>query len=60
VAAVLAAGTRVPRPGRCCWSAAGARDIYVPFTEAICVKGGPGSPGARHRSPDGLLDLNEI
>lgn len=55
VAAVLAAGGPVLLVVR-----QGPRDIYVPFTEAICVKVDPEAREVVIDPPDGLLDLNEI
>jgi len=55
VAAVLAAGgpdLLVVRRG--------GRDVYVPFTESICVKVDPEAREIVIDPPDGLLDLNEI
>jgi 16S rRNA processing protein RimM len=38
----------------------GRDDIYVPFTEAICVRVDPEAREVVIDPPDGLLDLNEI
>ena len=38
----------------------GSGDVYVPFTEAICVKVDPEAGEVVIDPPDGLLDLNEI
>jgi len=38
----------------------GSGDVYVPFTEAICVKVDPEAREVVIDPPDGLLDLNEI
>lgn len=38
----------------------GDRDIYVPFTEAICVRVDAAARTIVIDPPDGLLDLNEI
>jgi len=38
----------------------GDEDVYVPFTEGICVKVDPEAREIVIDPPDGLLDLNEI
>jgi 16S rRNA processing protein RimM len=38
----------------------GDRDVYIPFTEAICVKVDPKAGEVVIDPPEGLLDLNEI
>jgi 16S rRNA processing protein RimM len=38
----------------------GDEDVYVPFTEGICVKVNPEAREIVIDPPDGLLDLNEI
>jgi 16S rRNA processing protein RimM len=38
----------------------GTGDVYVPFTEGICVKVDPEAREIVIDPPDGLLDLNEI
>ena len=38
----------------------GDEDVYVPFTEAICVKVDPAAREVVIDPPEGLLDLNEI
>jgi 16S rRNA processing protein RimM len=38
----------------------GGREVYVPFTEAICLKVDPGAGEILIDPPDGLLELNEI
>jgi len=38
----------------------GRDDLYVPFTEAICVRVDPEAREVVIDPPDGLLDLNEI
>ncbi len=38
----------------------GDGEIYVPFTETICVKVDPGAKEILIDPPDGLLELNEI
>jgi 16S rRNA processing protein RimM len=55
VAAVLAAGGPVLLVVR-----RGDRDVYIPFTEAICVKVDPEAGEVVIDPPEGLLDLNEI
>jgi 16S rRNA processing protein RimM len=55
VASVLAAGGPVLLVVR-----RGSGDVYVPFTEAICVKVDPEAREVVIDPPDGLLDLNEI
>ena len=55
VAAVLVAGGPVLLVVR-----RGDRDVYIPFTEAICVKVDPGAKEIVVDPPEGLLDLNEI
>ena len=55
VAAVLGAGGPILLVVR-----RGGRDIYVPFTEPICVKVDPEAREIVIDPPDGLLDLNEI
>ncbi|MCX6573574.1 MAG: ribosome maturation factor RimM [Candidatus Aminicenantes bacterium] len=55
VASVLAAGGPVVLVVR-----RGSGDVYVPFTEAICVKVDPEAREVVIDPPDGLLDLNEI
>jgi 16S rRNA processing protein RimM len=55
VASILAAGGPVLLVVR-----RGRDDIYVPFTEAICVRVDPEAREVVIDPPDGLLDLNEI
>jgi 16S rRNA processing protein RimM len=55
VAAVLDAGGAVLLVVR-----RGDEDVYVPFTEAICVQVDPESREIMIDPPDGLLELNEI
>ena len=38
----------------------GDREVYIPFTEAICVRGDPEAKEILIDPPDGLLELNEI
>jgi 16S rRNA processing protein RimM len=38
----------------------GGREIYVPFTEAICLRVDPEAKEILIDPPDGLLELNEI
>jgi 16S rRNA processing protein RimM len=38
----------------------GDREVYVPFTEAVCLKVDPGAGEILIDPPDGLLELNEI
>jgi 16S rRNA processing protein RimM len=38
----------------------GDREVYVPFTEAICVRVDPEAKEILIDPPDGLLELNEI
>jgi 16S rRNA processing protein RimM len=61
VAAVLAAGNPVVADGPVLLVVRqGPREVYVPFTEAICVKVDPEAREVVIDPPDGLLDLNEI
>jgi 16S rRNA processing protein RimM len=61
VAAVLAAGNPGVAAGPVLLVVRqGPRDVYVPFTEAICVKVDPEAREIVIDPPDGLLDLNEI
>jgi len=55
VTAVLAAGGPVLLVVR-----RGDEDVYIPFTETICVKVDPEAGEIVIDPPDGLLDLNEI
>jgi 16S rRNA processing protein RimM len=55
VEAILAAGGPVLLVVR-----QGDRDVYIPFTEAICVTVDPEAREIVIDPPDGLLDLNEI
>ena len=38
----------------------GDREVYVPFTEGICVKVDPEAKAIVIDPPEGLLELNEI
>jgi 16S rRNA processing protein RimM len=61
VAAVLAAGNPVVADGPVLLVVRqGPRDVYVPFTETICVQVDPEARVVVIDPPDGLLDLNEI
>jgi ribosomal 30S subunit maturation factor RimM len=61
VASVLAAGNPVVADGPVLLVVRrGNGDVYVPFTEAICVKVDPEAREVVIDPPDGLLDLNEI
>jgi 16S rRNA processing protein RimM len=55
VASILAAGGPVLLVVR-----RGRDDVYVPFSEAICVRVDPAAREIVIDPPDGLLDLNEI
>ena len=55
VAAVLAAGGQTLLVVK-----RGEDEVYVPFTETICVKVDPKARKVVIDPPDGLLDLNEI
>jgi 16S rRNA processing protein RimM len=55
VAAVVSAGGPVLLVVR-----RGDEDVYVPFTETICVRVDPEAREVVIDPPDGLLDLNEI
>jgi 16S rRNA processing protein RimM len=61
VASILAAGNPVVADGPVLLVVRRGRDeIYVPFTEAICVRVDPEAREVVIDPPDGLLDLNEI
>ena len=55
VAGILPAGGQVLLVVR-----RGEREVYVPFTETICVKVDPEAKEILIDPPDGLLELNEI
>jgi len=61
VASVLAAGNPAVADGPVVLVVRrGSGDVYIPFTEAICVKVDPEAREVVIDPPDGLLDLNEI